>query len=270
MIRPLQSALGAAQRAIRRSERAKALLRRAMIAAGVDAIDTADGARIVRIPAAERHLFRPFYSPWLAGGEFETLFRAAQPHTMLSRDRLWVLYTLLQQTAGLGGEVWEAGTYRGGTALFLRDALGRPSGTPPPALRVFDTFSGMPGADPRHDEFRAGAYRDTSEAAVRALLADAPFIHVHPGVVPESFAGLETARIGLAHLDVDLYEGIRGCCAFLYPRTVPGGVLVFDDYGFPNAPGCRRAVDEFFAELPEVPLVLATGQALVFKRPPTV
>jgi O-methyltransferase len=43
--------------------------------------------------------------------------------------------------------------------------------------------------------------------------------------------------------------------------------MVFDDYGLPSCPGARRAVDEFFARQPEVPLILATGQAVVFKAP---
>ena len=45
------------------------------------------------------------------------------------------------------------------------------------------------------------------------------------------------------------------------------GFLVFDDYGFPSCAGARRAVDEFFANKPEVPLCLPTGQCLVVKLP---
>jgi len=41
--------------------------------------------------------------------------------------------------------------------------------------------------------------------------------------------------------------------------------MIFDDYGFPTCPGAQQAVDEFFEDKPEVPLVLTTGQALVFK-----
>ena len=46
---------------------------------------------------------------------------------------------------------------------------------------------------------------------------------------------------------------------------IPGGMIVFDDYGFPSCPGARRAVDEAFANRPEVPICLPTGQALVVK-----
>jgi len=46
----------------------------------------------------------------------------------------------------------------------------------------------------------------------------------------------------------------------------PGGVLLFDDYGYASCPGARAAVDEFFADKPEVPVAIATGQCSVQKR----
>lgn len=41
--------------------------------------------------------------------------------------------------------------------------------------------------------------------------------------------------------------------------------MLFDDYGFPTCPGARQAVDEFFDDKPETPLVLPTKQAIVNK-----
>jgi hypothetical protein len=46
---------------------------------------------------------------------------------------------------------------------------------------------------------------------------------------------------------------------------VRGGVMVFDDYGFPSCRGEKDAVDEFFCPLSEKPICLLTGQALVIK-----
>jgi hypothetical protein len=44
-----------------------------------------------------------------------------------------------------------------------------------------------------------------------------------------------------------------------------GGVIVCDDYGFASCPGARRAIEEFFADKPEKPLALLTGQAVIHK-----
>jgi O-methyltransferase len=40
--------------------------------------------------------------------------------------------------------------------------------------------------------------------------------------------------------------------------------MVCDDYGFASCPGARKAVDEYFAGKPDVPIELPSGQALIF------
>jgi O-methyltransferase len=90
---------------------------------------------------------------------------------------------------------------------------------------------------------------------------------VFKGFIPQTFAGVAERRFAFAHVDVDIYQSIKDSCEFIYPRLNPGGWMVFDDYGFPSCAGGKRAVDEFFAGKPEVPIVLPTGQALVTKVP---
>jgi O-methyltransferase len=102
---------------------------------------------------------------------------------------------------------------------------------------------------------------------VRQLLGEHPAVHLHVGFIPQTFAGLELGPIAWAHVDLDLYDSIRDAVAYLYPRLVPGGYLIFDDYGFPSCAGARHAVDEAFAGRPEVPVCLPTGQCLVVKLP---
>ena len=65
----------------------------------------------------------------------------------------------------------------------------------------------------------------------------------------------------------ELYESITDCLEFFYPRLVPGGVLVFDDYGFVACPRAKAAVEDFFRDRPEVPIYLFTGQAAVIRSP---
>jgi hypothetical protein len=72
----------------------------------------------------------------------------------------------------------------------------------------------------------------------------------------------------MAHIDVDLYQSTLDCCEYFYPRLVPGGILLFDEYGFAAARGEKDAVDQFFADKRESPIVLLSGQAVVVKLPP--
>lgn len=205
------------------------------------------------------------FTPWAADPDIREIFGV----TLVSADRLWILKTAVLQTRGLAGEVWEMGVYRGGTARMLRKtlepAVQRDGGAA--RLRLFDTFSGMPAADRARDVHVAGNFSDTSLEAVRRLVGEAAWIDYRPGFIPDTFAGLEASAIRFAHVDLDIYQSIADACEFVYPRLVPGGLMVFDDYGFWSCPGAREAVDEFFSGKPERPFALPTGQALVAKLP---
>ncbi len=92
-------------------------------------------------------------------------------------------------------------------------------------------------------------------------------MEIRRGWIPETFRGLENNRYAFAHLDVDLYQSTLDCCKYFYSRLVPGGVLLFDEYGFAPARGEKDAVDEFFGDKPESPITLPTGQAIILKVP---
>lgn len=217
------------------------------------------------IPDGE--LYRPLFSPWLGHGDFGKYYALAAPRTLVSADRCYVLWTLLRQALKLSGDIWECGVYKGGTAAMMAAVL-RDSPLAGKKLLLFDTFQGMPETDSLRDLHRKGDFDDTSAEAVRAYVGADDFCILRPGFIPETFQGLESATIALAHIDLDIYKSILDCLNFVWPRLTVGGFLIFDDYGFPSCPGARAAVDEFFAASSCVPLCLPTGQAVVFKGTP--
>lgn len=202
---------------------------------------------------------RPLYSPWRSPA-FVAQYKKISPYTLVSEDRCYVLTSLVTQALRLDGEVWECGVYKGGTAMLLAECLS----AAPKALRLFDTFLGMPKTDSARDLHEAGDFSDTSFDAVRSRVGG-DFVHFHKGLIPATFSGLESARIAFAHVDVDIHSAVLACCDFIFPRLCVGGFMVFDDYGFPSCPGARSAVDEFFRNRTAFPLVLRTGQAVIFK-----
>jgi O-methyltransferase len=218
-----------------------------------------------RIPEGE--LYRPLFSPWFAGGDFAKYYALAAPKTLVTADRCYVLWILLRQALHLEGDLWECGVYKGGTAAMMAAVL-RDSGQRGKRLFLFDTFQGMPETDSERDLHRKGDFRDTSAEAVSRYVGADEFCVLRPGYIPDTFAGLESAQIAFAHIDVDIYKSILDCLNFIWPRLTLGGFIVFDDYGFPSCPGARAAVDEFFAGKACVPLCLPTGQAVVFKGIP--
>jgi O-methyltransferase len=203
------------------------------------------------------------FSPWSSDSKFINYYQTIKPYTLASPMRCWILYSSLRQAAGISGELWECGVFKGGTALLtrvLRDEFAQSK-----TVRLFDSFIGMPPTDDSKDVHKAGDFADTSFDAVRALVGtDA--VEYHAGFIPQTFEGLSVDQIAFAHVDLDLHDAILESCKFIYPRLSIGGVMVFDDYGFPSCPGARIAVDEFFLEKPEFPLVMPSGQCVLVKH----
>ena len=215
--------------------------------------------RLIVGQIADRERYQPFYSPWLSP-DFAALYRDISPFTLVSIERCWTLSQMLAQALNVDGDVVEAGVFQGGTARLLKKAMADASDK---TLFLFDSFEGMKRVSRVTDRHREGDFADTSLASVRRVVGAEPFIDYRKGWVPQTFSGLEDRKFSFAHIDLDLYQSILDCLAFLYPRLSSGGVVVFDDYGFPSCPGARRAVDEFFSDKPERPLALMTGQAIV-------
>lgn len=215
------------------------------------------------------NFYRPFFSPWRGYGDFKRYHEIAKPFTLVWPNSCYVLYILALQSLNLDGQWYEAGVYKGGTAMLLAKLLEEKARHKQTRLHLFDTFEGMPETDPRIDILKKGTFKDTSletvMSQIRTLISDFNIVEFHKGFIPATFNGLESHHISFAHIDVDLYRSVIDCCNFIYPRLQNGGFMVFDDYGLSRCPGARKAVDEFFREKHEMPLVLPTGQAIVFR-----
>ncbi len=242
-----------------------ALIKRILVLSGYFKLRTKLAAHGQSIP--DRELYQPLFSPWEGQSDFESLYQQIHPYTLCSRDRVYILWATLQQALLLKGDVFECGVFRGGTALLEASTMAKGQETKQgKRLHLFDSFCGMPATTAGVDRLKTGDLSTTSESGVAALLEHFPFVHIHAGFIPETFVGLQVERICWAHVDVDIYQSVRDCISYIYPRLAEGGFLLFDDYGFPSCPGARRAVDEAFSDLPEVPICLPTGQCLIVKQ----
>jgi hypothetical protein len=186
----------------------------------------------------------------LAPPEFHALVRAVHEdqRTLLGSDRLYVLWQAARNTAPLALPALEIGSFRGGSARFLAEALRGFAGSEP-ELHVVDTFEGHVAEDisafePAHE---AGRFGEASFDDVRAYLSAYSGVQVHRGRFPEGAEEYLPDRLGLVHLDVDLYTPTAASLALLADRVTPGGVVVVDDFGALKTPGILKAVEEFLA-----------------------
>ncbi|MCH9646991.1 MAG: TylF/MycF family methyltransferase [Deltaproteobacteria bacterium] len=239
----------------------------------------ADKEYSLQIPQGQR-----IYTPWFhpqAGTPFAKALHGmgSRGDLVVSPDRCYLLFQMATRAGRLPGEFAECGVYTGGTAELLAGVLrkalesdsqsdGKAGGASARKLHLFDTFEGMPeGTEAGRDYHSPGDFSDTSEEAVRQRLrAFEDLCAFHVGVMPATFQQVPQERYSFVHVDVDIYPSALECCRWFWPRLVPGGVMVFDDYGFyPYRHAARAAVDEFFADQVEAPIALPTGQAIVFK-----
>ncbi len=203
----------------------------------------------------------PWREPW-----FEEIYGKIKDKTVVTEDRAYLLHQFFRHAMHQDGDFAECGVYKGGTAYLAADTLSRHSSRSK-RLHLFDTFSGMPALAKQdtggHNE---GDFGDISLEAVKNYLQPFSFIDFHPGLIPETLEQAKDKKFSFVHIDVDLYQTAKDCCEFFYNRMTPGGVMIFDDYGFPGYKFAeKRAVDEFFNGKPESPISLRTGQCLVLK-----
>ena len=213
----------------------------------------------------------PLFTPWAGHPDFQKVYEGIEPHTLVSPERCYTLASLARHSQHLDGDFAECGVFKGGTALLLCRVLqnSQLTANPDKTLYLFDSFEGLPQENRSHDnEYSQGTFAIESVESVKNLLSDfRNCTDFRKGWIPDTFQGLDDRHYAFAHIDVDLYQSALDCCRYFYPRLVPGGVLIFDDYGFPAARGEKDAVDEFFADKPESPITLLTGQSLVIKLP---
>ena len=177
----------------------------------------------------------------------ETVHRDIQGRLDYARAATLALALTRIDTEAVPGALAEVGVFRGETSGLIRAA--RPDRT----LYLFDTFDGFPEAD--LEAFQQGdpRFQDTSLDAVRRNLGTLDEVIIRPGRVPETLRGLEDERFAFVLLDMDLHGPTVAALEFFYPRLCTGAYLFVHDYNNPESNhGCRRALDAFLSDKPEV------------------
>jgi O-methyltransferase len=130
---------------------------------------------------------------------------------------------------------------------------------------AFDSFQGLPPTDVAEDgAFITGEFATSRADFMRIVERDSGLrlddAHVTQGFYSDSLTPQLQSRmpkVGVVHIDVDLYSSTVEVLKFIKPLLVVGTVLVFDDwYAFPPGTdrGEMRAVKEFCEQHPSFAL----------------
>jgi hypothetical protein len=181
----------------------------------------------------------------------------------------WNLQTVVwavQQARSVKGEFVELGVFKGHTTLFTAEYLGFE--TWDKTWSLYDTFEGIPAdqIDPGWEQGNKAAYGGTfSYEEVRDRFAPFANIKVIKGRVPDVLAEDCPEAISFIHMDLNNTIAEIQALDALYDRLTPGGVIVFDDYGWAVAYRQKAAEDQWFAARGLKILQLPTGQGLFIK-----
>ena len=170
------------------------------------------------------------------------------------------------------GDFVEAGVWRGGSSVVAKLML---QGNR--KYYLFDTFAGM--TEPSVDDARlgSGSSQDVMQKWVESSqdnvsswdfasldevkgnfkkfdALDDSVIFVVGDVRKTLHSPNLPASVSLLRLDTDFYDSTLVELEVMWPKLVPGGILILDDYG--HWDGARKAVDHYFTTIGESSLLM--------------
>ena len=241
----------------------KALIKRIINNLGYDL------KRISQTSSATMNSFPPDFE-----ADATEIISLVQPYTMTSIERLNTLITAVKYIVSnnIKGSIVECGVWKGGSSMATAYMLQKLSDTQR-ELYLFDTFEGMPPpSDKDISYFNVYAsnllesenketqqiyrcYASLEEVKDNLYSTNYPSdkINFIQGKVEDTIPDRAPEKIALLRLDTDWYESTRHELEHLFPRLVPGGVIIIDDYGYWK--GCKQATDEYFINS-KIPLLL--------------
>jgi O-methyltransferase len=183
---------------------------------------------------------------------------------------IWAARTCLH----LPGDFVECGVFRGDMTWMITQTVDLEAAGK--RFYLYDTFAGLDPKYSSEDDFSDSPaffrfidqeYRSPDiEAHVRRRFREKPYVLVTKGVVPDILHDVSPERIAFLHLDLNSPRAEQAALEFLFSRIAPGGIIIFDDYGWKQFQKQKENTDRAMAKLGHVILELPTGQGLVVKN----
>lgn len=183
---------------------------------------------------------------------------------------IWRTYTLAwsaKHCLNVEGDFVELGVYQGYNSLVIAHYLD--FNTVSKNWFLYDTFEGVPEdqANQKRNLYAESEYREMGlyESVVERFQ---PFsnINVVRGRVPEILEEVCPEKISFLHIDMNSALAELSGLEKLFDKISPGGIIVFDDYGWSAYAEQKIVEDEFMKERGYLIMELPTGQGFVIKR----
>ncbi|BDA83948.1 hypothetical protein Sa4125_14900 [Aureimonas sp. SA4125] len=204
---------------------------------------------------------------------FPPIYTRCRSYSMTSPDRMYSLFKAVEyiEKAGIPGDIVECGVWRGGSMMVAAEALQLFGGER--TIHLFDTYEGLPEPSAEdvdiwgHDAKKWWETKKVSEEAsdwARAHLDEVKEnmrrtgypeerLRYVKGMVETTIPQHAPEQISILRLDTDWYASTVHEMEHLFPRLVPNGILIIDDYG--HFKGAKQAIDEYL-QAHNVPIML--------------
>jgi predicted O-methyltransferase YrrM len=203
--------------------------------------------------------------------EFNKLYENFLKKTDIGQtyNECYKLHEITIYTNDIEGSIAEIGAYKGHSAVIISRFKNENK-----KLYIFDTFEGIVDScenditvDDKIVVNNGFACFDNLDY-VKNLFEYDKTIFVKKGYFPDCIkedADFLNDKFSFVHLDVDTYTSTLNCLEFFYEKFSSGGVILTHDYTNVNAPGVKKAFDEFFENKEEKIIVLEDSQAMIIK-----
>lgn len=137
-------------------------------------------------------------------------------------------------------------------------------------FHLLDTFNGLVPGLVSQAEKNAGLddylkqYKNVYDGVLQTFKNDK--VNIIKGTVPETLPLCTAEKIAYLSIDMNCVEPEIAAANYFYDKVVSGGVIILDDYGFPQHINQKIAFDEFARQKGFDILSLPTGQGIIIKK----
>jgi len=225
----------------------------------------------------------------IEASEFEVdLIRKTKKYSMTDQKNLYLSTQAIKYIAdeNIAGDFVECGVWKGGHLIIFKLLCEKYNLKR--KLYGFDTFQGMIGASnldvdykgkkaikilkdtpiDSNDQDNIWCYSPLDEVKrnISSICGNVENIYFINGDVVKTLKDKKNlpSKIALLRLDTDFYESTKIELEVLYPLLQDGGILIIDDYGYWR--GARKAVDEYFSNIPHFKHVINHTCRMIIKK----
>jgi O-methyltransferase len=178
--------------------------------------------------------------------------------------RLNTLVWAASEALRVPGDFVECGVWRGFCSAVVADYVD--FDRVPKQFYLYDTYDGIPPQYDSEGHDAASFHESGLYESVVGRFARFPNVRVVRGIVPDSFAQAVPDKIAFLHIDMNSSKSEIAALEVLFDRVSPGGIIVFDDYGWMAYAAQHDAEDAFMRQRGHRILELPTGQGLLIKH----